>query len=471
MTRIEPQHHKYSASGAKKWMTCAGAVAMERGIPDTSSAAADDGSASHFLGAECLQKGLDVIGHLGSRIVCWSQEGERDGQSFEHKALPEGVVVNSVWDVDHERAGYIQGYCDFVRKAAAGGELLIEERVCFGGAVGIPGAFGTSDVVVIKSKTLVIIDLKYGYTPVTADENPQLQLYALGALEDLGMVYDLSEVEEVQLVIFQPRIENTSTWSTTVADLYLFAEKVTLAAQRSDEASALYENPYSTFDTDEWEDEYLAPSEEGCRWCKAKGKCRALAKSCLTEVTALGAASADGLEVIGDEVEDKDLVVAAVDRAIRFLPQMTFKELSAVYAAIGKINQWMDTVEAQMLTEMLNGEKSIDYKLIRGQAGHRKWANQTEIEAQMKSMRLKLDEMYEKKVISPAAAETLLKKARPKLWKKLEVGISRAEGKVKVVPTAHKSPSINPHDDDLAMLPILANFKADDLVPDLDDLI
>ena len=78
----DAQHHQYGASGAEKWMTCAGALAMEQGQPDTYSPYADEGSAGHFLAAECLINGTNPEDYKGRTIVCWEKEGERDGQVF-----------------------------------------------------------------------------------------------------------------------------------------------------------------------------------------------------------------------------------------------------------------------------------------------------------------------------------------------------------------------------------------------------
>lgn len=184
---IEPtaQHHRYGASGASGWMTCAGKLVMEQDIPETYSPYADEGSAAHFLAAECLlnNRSPESYHHFG--IVCWEKAGDRDGQCFHGNPLPEGATERSLWKIDQAMVDYITKYVDYVRKLAEGGTLLVEQRVHFGNIIGVPGAFGTTDTAILSSDgtELIIVDLKYGYKEVSAEANPQMQLYSLGVLD------------------------------------------------------------------------------------------------------------------------------------------------------------------------------------------------------------------------------------------------------------------------------------------------
>jgi hypothetical protein len=260
------------------------------------------------------------------------------------------------------------------------------------------------------------------------------------------------------MIIYQPRIDNFSEWECSVEELGVFADKAKAAVDRSEEALGVFES--GDYDVYVWEETYLRPSEEGCMWCKAKGVCNAYAKDSITTMVA-GAATGDGLV----DLDDHDLVSHTVEQATRNLPRMTFTELVACYAAIGQIQEWVKGVEAQMLTEMLKGNRHPKFKLIKGRAGNRAWMD--DAEAAMKTMRFKEAEMYDRKLVSVTTAEKTIAKAHPRQWKKLEALICRSEGKVCVVPTEHKSPSINPYDDDLAMLPELALFDPDDFIDTL----
>lgn len=115
---------------------------------------------------------------------------------------------------------FVQERLRDVRQACADPQVLIEQRLDFSHVV--PGGFGTGDCVIIAEPVLHIIDLKYGQgVMVEAEHNPQLMLYALGALNAFGSLYDITEVA---VTIYQPRRSNISTWSVSVAELEAWAE-------------------------------------------------------------------------------------------------------------------------------------------------------------------------------------------------------------------------------------------------------
>ena len=186
LTENLEQHHRYSASGADGWMTCSGKNVMEEGIEDTYSPYADEGSAAHFLASECLSKNRTPESYHHFGIVCWEKKGDRDGQCWSAEALPEGAVQRSIWKVDTDMVNYITSFVDYVKEIQGKGTLLVEQRVHFGNFIGMPGAFGTGDVIVLSEDgtELTIIDLKYGFKEVSAKENKQMMCYALGALDD-----------------------------------------------------------------------------------------------------------------------------------------------------------------------------------------------------------------------------------------------------------------------------------------------
>jgi len=171
------------------------------------------------------------------------------------------------------------------------------------------------------------------------------------------------------------------------------------------------------------------------------------------------AATDDGLFDLDDLTHENEVGMASptledgVEDAIQKIGSLDFNTVAKLYAAKGLFNLWMDSIEERMYSDMMAGEKHKDFKLVQGQQGHRKWVDPDEAEVQMKAMRLKTDEMYDRKIISPTDAEKLLKKQRPRLWKKLSGLIGRGDGKPKIAPMSDKRPSIDPHNDDLALLP------------------
>jgi len=276
---------------------------------------------------------------------------------------------------------------------------------------------------------------------------------------------DFSKVKTINMAIFQPRLKtipSSPEWSCSRTDLAIFAEDMKVCVRRVAEAkkNSVLNETYAN--AVKWAEEYLNPSEKACQWCRAKAKCPAIAKQCLEYAGIPSDADDYGLCAIDDEERslDEDII-----NAIASVPGLPFKTLAKIYGAKGLISDWMKAVEDRMLKEMLAGEKHRDWKLVKGQGGNRKWKDAGEVEAMMKSMKLKVDEMYDKEIISPTNAEKLLKK-RPRLWAKLKPLIGRSEGVVKVAPMSSKQPSVDPYNEDIAGLD---HFSIDDYTTEFSD--
>lgn len=393
----EPAHATLSPSGAERWSTCPASVQLEGGYPDTSSDYADEGTAAHAVAEMALREGKDAMAYKGRRIPM------RAGKTVE---------------VTADMATEVQKYVDYVRDVSAGHELLLEQRLDI--SRWVPEAFGTSDAVILRTDDeLHVCDLKFGRgVKVDADENKQMILYALGALDHFALLLDF---DRVRMTIHQPRLDHVSEWAITVDELRERGARLKEAADRA----YLYvdsETPPTPSD--------FGPSEKACRFCKAKGVCPALAQRVQDEI----GTDFDNLAAWSGSDEQKAMTVKALMPA-------TPEALGKAMQALGLIEIWGNGVRGEVERLLLQGEPVEGWKLVQGRAGPRKWTSELEAEELLKGMRLKSDEMYDKKVISPTSAEKLLK-ATPRRWAKAQALITKSEGSPSVAPASDKRPAL-----------------------------
>lgn len=236
-------HSKLSASSANRWIHCPGSVHMAGMFLATSSPAADEGSLAHAL-AEARLNGITGLDELEGKV-----------QAF-YKAHP-----NLSGDFA-EMTEYIDPYVDFVNglyqetlRADSSAVMLTEQRLDFSEIV--PGGFGTADVVIIGDGRVTVIDLKYGKgVPVSAKNNPQIRLYAFGAIGEYDIVYDF---DRVKMVIYQPRLSQVTDEEMSVDDLKTWAENTVKPAA----AAALSDHP--AYCPGEWCTSHFCPGAGACR--------------------------------------------------------------------------------------------------------------------------------------------------------------------------------------------------------------
>ncbi|EPZ6099324.1 DUF2800 domain-containing protein [Klebsiella aerogenes] len=385
-------HARLSPSSAHRWMPCHGSLALESTQPDKSSAFAEEGTRAHELAEKILNGRL---------------------QGFEHQG-----------GTDPEMHDYVLRYVDAVWTLAEGNELMVEQRVDFSHIVGVENSFGTADAVVIVGNELQIHDLKYGRgVQVDAEQNEQLQLYALGALEQFNLLYDF---DSVRLFIHQPRLNHVSEWALSVEELEAFG-------QRAQEAAA---NVIVMFNIAECEGvntlplENFTPGEKQCRFCKASAICTAREQFHMQTV----AGDFDDLTAPFGE-----LVTSAIAR----VPMLTNEQLAEIYGQADFLESWLKAIRDRVNSELNAGHPVPGFKLVTGKQGNRAWRDEVEAEELLKSFRLKQDQMYSQKVISPTQAEKLLKKESPRRWTKVEALITRSDGKPTIAPESDPRPALN----------------------------
>lgn len=404
----EGTHAVLSASGSERWSECPGAPAMESVFPRSSSRDADEGTAAHEL----------------AKIVFSTED--RKAEQF----LGMGIKVGErMFEADDDMTGYVQKYVDSVLNYANGCEVLVEQQVSIESITGEPGGIGTSDAVVVNAaaREIQIHDLKYGRgVPVLAENNKQLLIYAAGTLATLDYLVSMDDIDEVLLVIHQVRLRGPSEWRLSKAEFLQRVEELRVRAKAARRLYLLRNEPAQI-------EPNLRPGDEQCRWCKAKAVCPALAKHVADQV----GASFEELPVMALAVEG-DADKAKTDPA-----QAGNTDLNTKMLAVDLVEQWCKAVRAETERRLLAGEgDGLDWKLVQGRKGNRAWDDEAEVEAACKSLRLKSDEMYNRKLKTPPQIEKVLKDS-PRKWAKLAGKIVQPDGKLSVAHVSDERPAVS----------------------------
>ena len=361
-------HAVLSASGSHRWLNCLPSARLELEFENSESNAAAEGTAAHALCEHKLKKAL----HMRSKRPV--------------------SVYNSDEMEEHSDAyvEFVMEQLELARQSCTDPLILIEQRLDF--SCYVPQGFGTGDCIIIGDKKLHIIDFKYGMgVLVDAVENPQMKLYALGALEIYDSLYD---IEEVSMTIFQPRRENVSTWTIPVKELKDWAEN-----ELKPKAKKAYEG----------EGDYLPG--EWCNFCRAAVKCRARA--------------------------EEKLKLAQME--FKLPPLLTDSEIEEVLSKLSDLTKWANEIIAYATDAAVNhGKEWHGFKVVEGRSV-RKYKDEEAVAEAAKANGYK--DIYRQSLITLTEMQKLMGK---KKFEQILGGlIHKPLGKPTLFPLSDKRPAMN----------------------------
>ena len=437
----EAAHSYWSASKFESLMLCPGKIVLEDGAPDNTNAYAAEGTAAHQVLTWALQEERPAAAYIG-RVLHLDSRGK--------VCDPDINKVEFTFEVDEEMTEHVQTCIDYCLDLKGDdGVLFADIRVNYSSYLDVEEhtAWGTADVIIARGNEIIVVDFKYGRgVEVDAESNPQMSLYGLGALQDYnGLVADF---EHVRLAISQPRIKSApSEWDCSVEELETWGRSTARSAVVSCKLAIEFKND-TPVEPELWEQTYLRPSEKACKFCRAKATCPALRAE--VSSTVFEAHPADPHEFA--RLGTVDPVTAPGDDAAW---------IAACLTKVDLIEDWCKAIRAETERRLLAGDNVPGFKLVQGKRGARQWTDAKVAEETLKTMRVKLEDMYDFKLISPTTADKLAKAGTigPRQWPKLQSLITQNDGKPHVAPDSDSRPA-------LVVTPVVEDFSdvtADDL--------
>lgn len=370
------QHALLSASGAHRWLHCTGSPLLEKDFPDSTSVYAQEGTLAHEL---CELKLMDYTGEITKRKLT----------SMKNK-----LMKSELWqpEMDSTSEAYLDYIKDITMSYTVKPVILTEKRVDFSRYV--PEGFGTADCLILAGDTLHVVDYKHGKgVVVDADHNPQMMLYALGAMGELSLLY---RFKFVHMTIVQPRVNNISEFTMTADELIEWGETVV----KPKAEAAISGN--GEFEAGDW-----------CRFCRAKRQCKTRYES------------NDSLYPELSERHDPRLI--------------TLAELGE-YLKRGKdMAAWLEDMKEYALSESLAGADVPGWKAVEGR-GSRAFTDTDEAVDTLIKNGIDESVLYERRVLTLAQMEKAVgKKAFGELVGDLVV---KNPGKPTLVEESDKRPKI-----------------------------
>ena len=309
------KHAVLSASSAERWLHCPGSVQLTKDMPDTDTAYTREGTLAHSIGELKLRKQFGIGGPMGPRTYTTRLNKLKKDPLYQ----PE---------MDRCTDDYRDYIVDTANALPGRPYITVEHKVDYSSFA--QGGFGTADCIMYYGSDLFVNDYKHGAgVPVEAKENPQMMLYALGAVLEYQLFCDF---KTIHLAIIQPRAGGVKEWSLSRDDLMDWAAfTVRPAADKATEPDC------SEYHSGPW-----------CRWCKAANICRTHAM---------------------------DVTNAVADFMLALPPLLSPEEFGGLLHKLDPLLRYAEKAKACAVESLLKGESIPGWKLVEGRKT-RAWDNQ-----------------------------------------------------------------------------------------------
>lgn len=348
---MAPERHALlGPSSAARWIACPPSARLEAAVPNEGTRYTREGQLAHSICELKLQSYFKVM--------------PKRTYNAELRKLKKDELYAP------EMEQHTDAYAEYIKEQALSFAdkplVTIEDRIDL--RRWVPEGFGTADCVMLHGDTLIVVDFKYGQGhPVSAADNPQLKLYALGAYEKYRMLYSPARVK---LAIVQPRAkEAPEEWETALPELLKWAEEVVKPAAARAFAG-----------------EGEQHSGDHCRFCRVKGQCRAYAAPHISAA------------------EDFARLDKPKEPAL-----LTDEEIGNALTLAKPLASWLSAVEEFALEAVLSGRAIPGWKAVEGRSVRRFIDTDAAFRA-LQANGVQEEMLYERKPLSLAQIEKLVGK-------------------------------------------------------------